>query len=288
MDERFAPHQVSSTRLLWLLFVPISLVMLLVLGITVKNLHGALTMNYNVTAGGLEIRYGITTERIPADQIRRIWTLEQPTGVVRTFGTSTAGLKQGRWTTAETGPILLYATTLRPLLVIETEQAKFGISPADPQALTAALDEGRPGSFAPLRVDGSLAGLWVPIWLTLLLPVLLWVVLGKVFRFPKALQYELGPDGLVIETGWRPITVRYGEIEGVAIAEPKGWPLRLYGTQVTGVLWGKFSWRPAGKNLYLYATRAKPLVLVQLAEKTIGITPADDEGFVAALQRRLG
>lgn len=94
---------------------------------------------------------------------------------------------------------------------------------------------------------------------------------------------------MTIQTGWRPVLVPYSEIVAVEIATPRGWPLRLMGTQVGGVLWGRFYWKAAGPNLRLYATETKPLVLLRLTgERTIGITPAESDRFVEALRKRMG
>jgi len=97
--------------------------------------------------------------------------------------------------------------------------------------------------------------------------------LGLAGRFPQALRYELGPDGLTIRTGFRPVRVGYSEIERVEVASPKGYPARVYGTAIGSLFWGRFRWSAAGPNLYLYCTRLKPLVLLHLRSgRTIGLT----------------
>lgn len=70
------------------------------------------------------------------------------------MGTGLPGLQQGRWTFAETGPIILYSTRLSHVTVIETSTGSWGITPADPEAFAKALADGQAGRFEPVFVMG--------------------------------------------------------------------------------------------------------------------------------------
>src|SRR5690606_22595573 len=118
----------------------------------------------------------------------------------RIVGTNMSGLYEGTWSFAETGRITLYATSLRPLTVIETPGRKWGISPADPEAFLTALQTGSPARFEPPTAGTP----WGVIAL-LALPVLLSGVLIYMFvyltRLSRDLRYELSASELVIYGG---------------------------------------------------------------------------------------
>jgi len=291
MSEVFRPEvRGSRSHLIPFLLILIVSVMVFVGVALTKDLYGALTMRYEVTGEALLIHYGFRTEEVPLDQISQTWVLAQPTRAVRLFGTSTSGLKSGRWRTAETGPLVLYATRLEDLVILETPGGKVGLSPADVAGFERSLSDRSPGNFAPAGSRGQvLRGMLLPFFFLALVLVLGIGTLIYTKRFPDRLAYELGSDLLTIHTGWRPVRVALREVARAEVAEPKGSPLRIYGAHLPGILWGRFAWRQAGPNLSLYATQTRPLVLLHLrGGKTIGISPADRDGFVAALQRRIG
>ena len=289
MTQTFLPVQRKGSEwMLWLLLLFVSAILIFVLFMLGGDLAGMRTMQYEVTGQDLVIHYGWKSQQVPLDEIVKSWRLERSTEARRLMGTSMPGLKQGRWRLNETGQIILYATQLQPLVVVETADRRFGFSPADPDGFMQALTDRRPSSFKPIRqTDGS--GLWaaVPVLLGFLVIGAALLTFWHVTRFRRRLRYELGPDGLTIHTGWRPAQIPYREIRTAQIASPKGVPLRMMGTAVGGLLWGAFAWRAAGPKLRLYSTRIKPLVLIHLAERTVGITPAEEEQFLKALQARL-
>lgn len=288
MTETFFPPRRGRSAAGWLLLLALPVVLLTAL-LVGSDLYGALTLRYAVTGDEIIIHFGIQERHIPVAGIARVWTLEEPAGAVRLAGTSTSGLKSGRWRIKQTGPIQLYATSLDHLVVIETREGIYGITPEGGEAAIArALSERRDETFLPTGGRSqALWGLLSPLLIVALVGGVLLFTFRLIDRFARELRYELGPDGLAIETGWRPIFIPYSQIREVDLASPRGSPWRVMGTQLPGVLWGRFSWKEAGRNLSLYATQAKPLVLIRLTDKTIGINPEEGERFVEALRQRI-
>lgn len=255
------------------------------IALMVYTIWGALTMRYDVTPRGLTIHFGPSRIEMARDEITEVEIHASLTRARRRFGTAFPGFYQGRWSFAETGPISLYATSLDTLVVIETERERYGISPEDPAAFLRALEAGEPAQFSAVSRDAAwgLSALGVGLLIILLLSV---VIVGQ-SRVRGRIAYELGPDVLVIHGGLRPITIPYATITSARIDSPQGWPWKSFGTSVPGLHWGSFSWKQAGPNLKLYATRLRPLVLISCGRKTYGISPEDPEAFLAELQKRL-
>lgn len=254
--------------------------------IAVSTTLGARTLVYEITPSEVVITYGLKKTRIDRSEITAVELIEQPTRGRRVFGTNVPGLKEGRWSFEETGRITLFATSLTPLLVIETESGKWGISPQDPQAFLAAVESGATGAFQPVPSGGS--GPFIALLLLVLLTAGIVVVLiFYIFRVSRNIAYELTDDAVLIHGSWRPVKIPYAKITGVRIANPEGVPLRLFGIGMPGLHWGSYGWKQAGPNLQLYATRLKPLVLISAGARTFGVTPEDDERFAAELKRRI-
>jgi hypothetical protein len=288
-SQRFGTVR-TKISVLWLkyLMLLLSLVMLLPLGLLFQTVRGAATMSYIIHPDNLVIRYG-SQHSILLSDIRAVGELHL-TGLSRIAGTSAPGLYEGNWRSQETGPIKLYATHLDSVVVIITEGTTYGITPADPAAFIAALEKHQVGTFAPATPKGNPVVALLPmILLVLVLIPGLWIMMGYIWRFPERLTYELGDSALVIETGWRPVRVPYGEIETVEETTLTGWPMRLVGTSLAGLHWGSFSWSAVpGKRINLYATQLKPLVLIRAGKRSLGLSPADGDGFVSALRERIG
>lgn len=287
MPARFGtvPVLVSPWFKVLLLFV--SLITLLPLYFGVEALWGASNLSYQVTDAELRITYAWHERSIPLSAIDSV-EIVAPVKLSRVAGTSAPGLYAGRWTGRETGRITLYAKNLDSLLVVRTAAGAWGLTPADPAAMKAALLDRTPGGFPVRAAGGSPWLLLSPIFLVIILLIPgTWWIFRLIYRFPAALTYELGPSELVIETGWRPVRLPYSEIESVEATTLKGWPLRVYGSELKGVYWGLFRWTAVpGKRIHLYATQLKPIVLIRAGKRSFGLSPADSAGFVAALQER--
>lgn len=289
MKETFyPPRPTRSHALKGINFVTLAALLLAVAALA-SSMLSAVNMQYQLTPEALRIRSGFSTREIPLDEVTALWRPESLTGGVRKFGTAMPGLRTGRFSFKETGNITLYATHLEALVIIDTADHRYGVTPEDPEAFMAAVQARTPGIFEPLGGTGRFPGSMVVLILVIVAGgAVTFYATGLAGRFPQTLRYELGPDGLTIRTGFRPVHIRYPDVERVELASPKGFPVRLYGTAIGGLLWGRFRWPDAGPNLHLYCTRMKPLVLLHLRDnRTIGITPEEDERFVEVIRTRL-
>lgn len=284
----YPPRPARSHGLKGINFVTLAALLLAVLAVG-SSMLSAMNMQYQVTPDALRIRSGFSTEEIALDAVTAVWRPETLSGAVRKFGTATSNLRTGRWSFRETGDITLFATRLDTLVVIDAGGRRYGVTPEDPEAFIAALEARAPATFEPLGGTGrASASMLIPILVVVVAAVVTLYATGIAGGFPQKLRYELGPEGLAIRTGFRPVHVAYSEVERVEVASPSGYPIRLYGTAVGSLLWGRFRWPAAGPNLHLYCTRMKPLVLLHLRDgRTIGITPEEDERFVAEFKRRM-
>lgn len=289
MTARFGAVPVKVNAWFKVFLLVIFLITLLPLYFSVEVLWGARNMGYQVTPDRLEIIYAWKRPSIPLGEITSV-EIVQPERLSRVGGSSAPGLYSGRWTGPKTGRITLYATELESLLVVRTKDGAWGITPADPAAMRAALLAGTPGHF-PVYTSGRSPWLALsPIFLIVLVLVPgTWYIFRLLYRFPARLTYELGRSELVIETGWRPVRIPYSEIESVEETTLKGWPMRAYGSELKGIHWGLFYWAAIpGKRIHLYATQLKPIVLIRARKRYFGLSPADSSDFVATLRGRMG
>ena len=270
----------------WILVALLGVTSLLVLGLTVWTVWGRSSLHYELTPSHVVIAFGPTVVEIARDEITELTLIERPTRARRLVGSAMPGLYQGLWSFEETGRIVLYATQRQPLVVIETADGKWGINPEDPESFVAAVERGATGTFEP--VGASAAGGYVIMFAGVAL------ILGTTFgvgmylgRLSGGIRYELGPDSLRIYGSWRPVDIPYRDIKSVAIENPGGIPARMWGVAMPGLYWGVFAWKAVGPGLRLCATRLKPLVVIRTGQRTYGLSPEDDAGFVEQLQRRI-
>lgn len=270
---------------MWGLVIGSSVIALGTALLVIYTIWGAASMRYEVTPAAVTIHFGPSHIEIARSEIDQIQIRPALSRARRHFGTAFPGLYQGRWSFAETGPVDLYATTLKELVVIETNTQRFGISPDDPRAFQEAVQSGTRVQFSPVKSDAvwALGALGIFFLGTTLIAAVLVLQVGV----PRRMEYELGPDALVIHGGLRPILVPYAKITDVKVESPAGRPWKLLGTSVPGLYWGSFSWKQAGPNLKLYATRLRPLVLILSGKNTYGLSPEDPETFLAELTKRL-
>lgn len=252
----------------------------------VNAVWGARSMTYDVSPAGVTIRFGLSRVQIPLGDILEVRIEEQPSGLRRVVGSNFPGMYQGRWTSATTGTIYLYATSLKPLVVIETADRRYGVSPRETAAFVAAVESGTPGTFEPLPTTAAwgLAAL-AAIPVLLMIPVL--VMVHAHLRIARRVAYELTDDALLIHGPSRPISIPYSEIESVRIESPPGFPLQAGGASVPGFYWGSCTWKAVSRNLRMHATQLRPIVLFNRRRSVYGVSPEQPERFVAELKRRL-
>lgn len=255
-------------------------------GLAVYTLWGASSLGYELTPEEILISFGPSTSRIDRASVERVEVIEAPAGARRIVGTSIPGLYQGRWSLEGTGSVSLYATSLERLVVIETPEGNWGISPEDPGAFMAALEAGETGSFAPAPRN-DVTRFAVLGALPLVIALVVAVAIFRVLRIGRRIHYELTSKELLIHGGRTPIALPYRKIKSVQLAIPAGRPLKSFAISTPGLYWGSFRWPQAAPNLKLHATQLRPLVLVECGETTYGLSPEKAEKFVAALKERL-
>lgn len=269
----------------WLLPAILSAALLLPVWFGIRTVWGAMTLQYELTPLELIITYGPRVERIDRQLITGVTLHENLTRGRRHIGTGLPNLKEGRFSYAETGAITMFAASTQPLTVVETTAGKWGISPANAGEFRRALAEGGSGRFDP--VAG--ASPWGVLW-TAALPLGIGLGMAALWRYlvrmARRLAYELGHDALVIHGGFSPVKIPYGRIQRISIVTPPGFPWRSFGVSMPGLHWGDFRWSSLGGSLKLYATRLRPLVLIETGRERIGLTPEEPERFMAELERR--
>jgi len=283
---RYEVARGKSGPWLWVGKIVLLLLALLIIGTSVRSFWGGATLFYEITPSELVISFGPQTTTIDHDLITGVTVIEEPSEARRIVGTSVPGLKEGRWSFAETGPITLFATDVQPLTVVESEAGKWGINPADPAGFKAALESRQSGRFSPQSGDNP--------WRLIVLAAIPIVGIGvtgtawlRLTRIAREIGYELGPDTVRIYGGSRPIEIPFSSIKDVKLASPAGRPARLFGTSIPGLYWGAFSWRSVGRRLRLYATQLDPLVVISTGDRNFGISPKDADRFVDDLKGRI-
>jgi len=288
MKRQYRPVNPRSLGWLWAIFaLAVAGLAFAVWGMT-NALGGSLTMRYELTAQSLEIPFGLSRAHLERSAVTRVQRMTL-TGGSRLFGTSLPGLQQGRWRFNETGPVQTYTTLQQkqPVIVLFASPEPFVISPADPEGFLKAWNSGGTGVFKPVPSNA-----WVSASIGVGVIGLLTVILVPLFisfaQAPKRMVYELDDQELVLRLSWfSKARIPLQSIRSVRVDSPKGHPLRLWGGDVPGFYWGRFSWKAVGRNLRLFATELRPMVFIETEDRIYGITPAEREEFVADLNQRL-
>ncbi|MDF2630478.1 MAG: hypothetical protein K0R39_4309 [Symbiobacteriaceae bacterium] len=283
----FQPVNTRSARWLWLLPALIAVAMLLPTFLLGRTWVGAANMSYELTPTDLVIHFAGEPARISRSDITEVQIYDRLTEGRRLMGTAIPGLYEGRWSFKETGRISLFASTTGNLVVIRTADHAWGITPAEQAAFVGSLKAGETGAWSPVR--GQSPGFFIVpflIFITLALGVVI-AVLTYYIRLPRSIRYHLTDDAVVIEGGRLRVALPYGEITRAEVVSPPGYPWRLFGSQLPGQVWGTFKWKGLPGKLRIYATQTKPLVAITAGNVTYGISPAEQERFVAELQKKI-
>jgi hypothetical protein len=99
-------------------------------------------LRYSVDDTALSIIWGLTSVRIPVQDINRI-VLAQRYGEPRLRGLSWPGCHIGRGRVARIGEVLYFSAhqTAKDLVYVSTPDATFGLSPADPRGFARAIQQ---------------------------------------------------------------------------------------------------------------------------------------------------
>lgn len=283
----FQPVRARSARWLWSLVALIVLITLLPVFLLGRTAVGASNLRYELTQTELIIRFAGAPTRIARSAITEVQTYDDLTGGRRLMGTAVPGLYEGRWSFNETGRITLFASTTDRIVVVKTPDGTWGLTPAEPAAFVSALKGGDTGTWAPVR--GKTPWLFMgPFFAFILLAVgAASAMLIYYIRLPGTIRYHLTEEGVVIEGGRLRVALPYGEITRAEVVSPPGTPLRLFGAHLPGLVWGTFSWKGLPGKLRIYATQLKPLVVITAGRVTYGISPAEQERFIAELQKHI-
>lgn len=194
----------------------------------------------------------------------------------RVVGTAVPGYCQGRFRVAELGTVWQATTCGSDIVALDTPERIVVLAPADRETFLDAVARGEPGSFDPAPVPST--GL-APGWLVLLVLPLLALV-WTAWRLMQPMVYRVDGSVLVVPGLWRGVQV---QLPGArARREPlrKAW--RIAGAALPGLYLGWFT--AEGKSMHVAATNLDDGVRID-GDRRVYVTPADLEGFLAALQR---
>jgi len=303
MDRKVFPIARGSSLALWFCGV----IGLLLLG--VGALLGTLSflasriVTLEVSDRGLRVHGDIYGRFIPraALQVAGARTLDpgaEPAyaPVSRTNGTGLPNYQSGWFKLANGSPALLFVTDWsRAVLVPTTENFDLLVSPADPQSFLAALkqpataDATFPISAGPARSTSGLS--WLFLLPGVLIPVAVAALLGYIAYSTRGVTFELSDEGLRIRGDMfgRPIPKSSLKVEDAQILDLKKDPahrpwLRTFGVGLPGYGSGWFRLKDRGKGLLFLTDASRAVYLPTTDGYALLISPADPEGFLAALK----
>jgi len=236
--------------------------------------------------------------RIELSAIRAVGPLpaERVAGAVRLGGSGGLFGHFGWYFSRRLGAFRMYASRRSGLVLVETDDEAFVLSPGDPDAFTEALLARAPAarrwageaSAAPHRFPK--ARLLRSLGLVLAAAL---VLVGSLF----ALIWGLAPvaaqvtrEAVRVERRWAPaIELPLAGVRDAEIMAPqygrRWW--RTNGTAFGQVRYGRFASRELGP-FRLFAWRSGPYVLLETDEGRVVLTPNEPERFVAEVRERMG
>lgn len=276
MDIQTAAQGPSRTWF-WLRLFVLGVALLTLAALALPTLLGRPT--YEVRGGQLVARSVLGRVVIPASTPVRAVTL---TNVRRVAGTALPGYCTGTFRSAPYRRLGLITDCSRDVLVFSTPSRPTAISPADPNALLAALQNGEAATFTPAsrpRLDGSL----LFVGLVTLLP------LAILFVSPR-LTYRVEHGELRVKTLTN--TFRFPLDKIAATTTTDGLGLKVMGTGLPGYYTGTYALAAKGKKgaVQAFATTNRPseAVLLRHENVTYYLTPADPAAFLALLHQHSG
>lgn len=216
-------------------------------------------------------------------------------GSIKVAGTAGLFGYYGRFWSRSLGAFRLYATRRTGLVVVDTADERFVISPDRPERFLEVLRQRAPAAaraFAETPVAPrpmprrTLAGLAA---LVALVPVVVGGILLGVWAWsPRAVTVE---DGEIhVERKLAPaLVIPLGDVRSAERLAPEhGRFWRVAGTSIPGgVRYGHFRSRELGE-VRLYAWRSDSYVLLETVDGRVIVTPDDPEAFVAAVRAGAG
>jgi hypothetical protein len=200
-------------------------------------------------------------------------------GAWRSAGTGMHDLCQGQWHLPGGKPVWMATTCTSPGLLVEVEgeERPWVVTPADPDAFTAALSGGEGGHFAARPGAPEPAAWWL---MRVGMPVLMLAVLAVLLRAGRGLRVELRGDRLEVSTGWRTVEV---ELAGATVRRglPELGALIVKSVRVGRVMLGRMRGTQGAADMVV--TDRDRAVVVQPAEGLpVAVSPVDTDAFVDA------
>ncbi len=241
------------------------------------------TISYRIEGAVLtiEARYSVITERreMTLDDVESVEAVRLRGGR-RTHGAAMPGFCVGTFTYDGVGKVW-QATNCSPAALVLRGRGldrPLVVTPADRRAFREAVASGTELTTAPTPVAAG-EGMAIIRWALILALAGLPFLPALFFVAPARLRYlvrpgELEVAGLVRRRRW--------EVAGVTVRRLRPTAaFRLMGTAVPGYYIGLF--RMAGATVRVAATQLEEGVLVE-ARRRVFVTPADVDGFLAALE----
>ena len=269
----------------------VPVVLLVVLAVT----FGLAPRGFAIEGSELLLLRRLGPVRIPLARVKAVGPLASlpRAGTLRIAGTSGLFGYFGRYWSPGLGRFRLHATRRTGLVVVDTEDGRWVLSPEPAAAFVAALRRAAPrATELPAPGEGAAGGagrrLVVAAVLGLVAVVVAGIFVSIVGFTPRAAR--VAGEAVVVERRW------FGDVAiplaGIRSAEPlapaqrRGW-VRTMGTSLPGgVAYGRFS-APSLGSFQLYAWRPGPMVLLETDDGRVVLTPDDPEAFLAELRSRL-
>jgi hypothetical protein len=242
----------------------------------------------------LERRLGAL--RIPLRTITAVGPLGAlpRSGTLRYAGTSGLFGYFGRFWSPGLGRFRLHATRLTGLVLVDTEQGRWVLSPEPPEPFVAALRRAVPRAAEPSAPDPGVdqpgRGRRVAVAVALGLAAL---AVGGIFVAITGFTpvgVRITEAAIVVERRWfADVEIPLSGVRGAEALPPgsrRGWR-RTMGTSLPGgVAYGRFSSSALG-TFQVYAWRGGPLVKLETTDGPVVLTPDDPEAFLADVRARL-
>jgi hypothetical protein len=264
---------------------------------------GSRILTLEVSDRGVRVRGDIYGRFIPREslQVAQAKALDLGTDpgyspVTRTNGIGLPNYQSGWFRLANGSSALLFVTNWsRAVLVPTTERFDLLVSPADPQAFLAALDRPLPAAVtfpaAAAAAGSSSAASWLLLGLCILFPLGLAALMGSIAYSTRNVTFEVSKQGLRVrgDLFGRLIPRSSLRVEDAAILDLKQETthrpsLRTMGVGLPGYSSGWFRLRDRGKALLFLTDPSRAVYLPTTDGYSLLISPANPEGFLAALQ----
>ncbi len=303
MDHKAFPIARGTSAALW--FCGVIGVFLLGIGAMFGTLtfFGSRIVTVEVSDQGVRVHGDMYGRFIPRASLQvnaaRVLDLGAEPGfapVSRTNGTGLPNYQSGWFRLANGSKALLFVTDWsRAVIVPANENFQFVVSPAEPRAFLAALEQPAsaaaifPISAAAAPLTSTLPGLFlIP---GLLIPLAVAALLAYIAYSTQRVTFEVSREGLRIrgDLFGRLIPSSSLRVEDAKIVDLKKEPahrpvLRTFGVGMPGYGSGWFRLKDWGKALLFLTDTSCAVYLPTTDGYALLISPADPEGFLAALR----